>query len=148
LTRQSSGVTFQDLPCFSLPRCFFSSTRFCLAASGILVGLRWGSCLRACCSNSMKRSRATSLFAAWLRVFWEMTRRIPFLLIRVANPSRTSCLCSEVRLKELITSKPSVTRVLALLTCCPPGPLLREAVNFSSSLGIESSSVIRIMKTI
>ncbi len=114
---QSSGVTFQDLPRFSLPRCFFSSTRFCIAASDILVGFLLGFCLRACCNNSMKRSRATSLLAAWLRVFWEMTRRIPFLLIRVAIPSRTSCFCSEVRLGELITSNPSVTRVLALLTC-------------------------------
>ncbi len=135
---QSSGVIFQPLSRFTRLRFFFSSMRFCFAAADIFVGFLWTVGLRACCKKSMNRSRARALLAAWLLVFWQTTLSTPFLLMRVARWSKMRCFCSVVRLGEFVTSNLNVTRVLTLFTCCPPGPLLREAVKFSSSLGIES----------
>ena len=63
---------------------------------------------------------------------------IPSLLMRVARFVKMQCFCSGDRVGELATSNLRVTRLLTLLTCCPPGPLLREALNFSSSSGSKS----------
>lgn len=53
-----------------------------------------------------------------------------------------SCLSSSRRLGELRTSNQRVIRLLTLLTFCPPGPLLREAVKISSLSGMEIRCVI------
>lgn len=52
-----------------------------------------------------------------------------------------SSFCGWDKLGEFTTSNLSVTRVFSLLTFCPPGPLLREAVKSSSSSGMDKNSV-------
>ncbi len=55
-----------------------------------------------------------------------------------------SCLSSSRRLGELRRSNQRVIRLLTLLTFCPPGPLLREAVYTNSFSWMERRGVIFI----
>lgn len=93
-------------------------------------------------NRDAKRLTASSRLEAWVRCFCETTLRTPDLLSRVGSWFLTICFCRSERPGELSTSNQSVTLVLTLFTFCPPGPLLREAVNVNSLKGIESRSVI------
>lgn len=52
------------------------------------------------------------------------------------------CLSSSRRLGEWRTSNQRVILLLTLLTFCPPGPPLREAVKINSFSGMERKCVI------
>ena len=77
-------------------------------------------------------------FAFWVRNFWEATLITPFLSVLVASLVRMRFFCGCEKDMVLVTSNRTVTRVLTLLTFCPPGPELR--LNLKSS----SSSLINI----
>ncbi len=133
-----------DRPCLMRLRCFFSSSRRSLAALRTVDFFLGNTSFRDSHNNDTNRSIATSRLKAWLRCFWETTLRTPALFILVGRWFRTISFWWSERLGELATSNRRVTRVLTLFTFCPPGPLLREAVNLSSLIGIESWSVILI----
>ena len=78
----------------------------------------------------------------FLSLSGETTLRTPSLFIRVGKRFRINSFWWSESLWELITSNQRVTRVLTLFTFWPPGPLLREAVNFSSPKGTAKVSVI------
>jgi len=141
---QSSHETLFDRPCLMRLRCFFSSSRRCMAALGTVDFFRGMTSFRDSRNNDAKRSIASSRLEAWVRCFWETTLRIPSLFIRVGRWFRINCFCLSERHGELTTSNQRVTRVLTLFTFWPPGPLLRLAVNLSWHKGMESVSVISI----
>ncbi len=87
-------------------------------------------------------------FAPCVLNFCETTLSTPFLSARVASRVSILCFCQSERLPQLATSKNSVTRVLTLLTFCPPGPLLRETLKTSSSSDIDISVVISIIVSV
>src|ERR1051326_7143713 len=64
--------------------------------------------------------------------------------MRVCNRLTMRRRCSSESEGEWTTSNVSVTRLLTLLTFCPPGPPLRDAEKFSSASGMESSSLTTI----
>ena len=121
-------------------RCFFrrllflfSSSRFSFAFSGIFVFFLGGFFFRASFSKSVSLSMAVFRFAFWVRNFWETTLITPFLSVLVASLVRMRFFCGCEKTLVLVTSKKTVTRVLTLLTFCPPGPELRLNLKSSSS---------------
>ena len=85
-----------------------------------------------------KRSTTSLLLADWLRWRWQTIRKTPWLLMRVARRFLIRSFSTRERLEEFSRSNNRVIRVETLLTFCPPGPLLREAVKRSSSSGMET----------
>jgi len=141
---RSTSIFFERSRLRRLRRLLSSSLR-CLAGAGILPGFLLLEGFKAARKRSAKRSIAAIRLRAWLRVFCDTTLRTPLLLTRVANCLKIRAFSVADRLSEFATSNQSVTRVLCLLTFCPPGPLLRAAVNFSSLSGKEIFWVIRII---
>ena len=122
-----------------------SSNRRCLAAYETLLFFRIGRVFKAPASNSCNRSTAALRFARCVLNFCETTLSTPFLSVRVARRASILRFCQSERLPQLATSKNSVTLVLTLLTFCPPGPLLRETLNTSSSSCINMPPFISII---
>ena len=128
-----SSVTFLLRYCFSVPRCFFLLSRFCFDEYGTLVFFR-GFCLTsALVISSFSFSIAAFRFASCVRCFCDITRNCPFLSARVWSLVNIRFFCPSFRDGHCATLNSSVTRVLTLLTFCPPGPLLRENCQSNSS---------------
>ncbi len=120
--------------CFFIRDLFlFSSSRFCFAFSGIFVFFLGGFFFRASFIKSVSLSTAALRFAFWVRNFCETTLITPFLSALVASLVRMRFFCGCERALLLVTLNRTVTRVLTLLTFCPPGPELRLKVKSSSS---------------
>jgi len=138
-------MCFLNLCCFNVLLRLFSSNRRCLAAYGTSLLFRIGRVFRASASNCCNLSTAALRFALCVLYFCDITLSTPFLSVRLAREVSIRCFCKSERLSQLVTSKNSVTRVLSLLIFCPPGPLLRETLNTSSSSFINMSPGISII---
>jgi len=111
----------------------FSPSRFCFDAYGIFVFFRGFCLISALVISSFSFSIAAFRFASCVRCFCDITRNCPFLSARVWSLVNIRFFCQSVKVGHCATLKNSVTRVLTLLTFCPPGPLLRENPHVSSS---------------
>src|SRR5690606_13864438 len=76
----------------------------------------------------------SSLFLCWLRVSSQCIKRTLSLLNLEDNFLRSRFFSRSVKAMELSRSKVSSTLEDTLFTCCPPAPLLRTALNFSSCM--------------
>ena len=136
----ASGASCQDS---TGPRCRLISLRrffICNLRSrvlfGTLVRFRTGCGSRASRSIPIIRAIASSLFLNCERWLWSVIRITPSLLARLPAKWRMRCFWISVSLSLFATSNDTVTRVLVLFTCCPPGPPLRDAVTSNASSGI------------
>lgn len=115
---------------------FFASSRLRLALLGTRVFFRGFTRLNASCNNETKREIAASLFIFWLRESCEVTRSTPRLPTRVPSLALRRVFWNGVRLSLASTSNSNVTLVSEVLTCCPPGPELRDEIKLISLKGI------------
>lgn len=113
----------------------FSLRRFSFSFSGIFDFFLGGFFFRASFSKSRSLSTAALRLAFWVRNFCETTLITPFLSVLVASLVRMCFFCGCEKALVLVTLNRTVTRVLTLLTFCPPGPELRlNLKSISSSL--------------
>lgn len=75
-----------------------------------------------------------SLFLCWLRVSSFCSKRRLSLVSLWASFLRSLVFSSSLRVLEFCRSKVSSTLEETLLTCWPPAPLLRTALNFNSRI--------------
>lgn len=120
------------LACFRSDNFLFSSSRLILDEVEGFVALRTFSAANTLLISSRNRSITTCLFLICERSFWEIRRSSPSFDILFLSFTVIVSFCSSVRIFESLTLNRSSTRVLTLLVCCPPGPLLFENLNVSS----------------
>ena len=140
-----NSKSFSTLCLFNVLRRFFSSSRLSRAYCGTAVFLRIGLVLNASLNSSHNRSTAALLFAFCVRYLCEATLTTPSLFARVLSRFSIRLFCDSEKLPHFATSNRTVTRVLTLLTFCPPGPPLRENLKTSSSSQTPILSVISII---
>lgn len=127
---------------FRADRRRLASSRVALAARVGLVGLRFFRTASAAATMACNRSVTSSRFRDWLREPLDTSRSRPTESSLGLSRSSSRSRCSGVRLGEAATSHQTSIRVEEVLTCCPPGPLERDARYSSSDSGRRRSGVI------
>lgn len=102
------------------------------------LGTRGGCSSNARESRSPMRASASSRFLSCERCPWATTRTMPARLSRPPRRSRSRVRTTSGSDGDVTRSNRTSTRVSDVLTCCPPGPLDRDARISNSSRGMLS----------
>src|SRR4029079_3890585 len=119
-----------------------ASSRAAFTDAGTRVGLRRLGRASALATTVRSRSVTDSRFRSWLRVSPDTKRSRPAESRRGARRARRRALSSSVTAADAAMSQTTSILVDDVLTCCPPGPLERDARYVSSLSGIRSVAVI------
>ena len=120
---------------FVSPRPRFSVSRRRREALGILVGRRGVTGRNAEARSSKRRARAARRLASCVRNRHETTKSSSLRLILVRSCEYTKFRSSSFNAHPASRLSRTITRVLSLLTFCPPGPPDREKMYDSASSG-------------
>lgn len=116
--------------------CFLSSIRLCRAPREGFVGFRGFGGRTASRTSRARRSRAISRLRYWLRSVSTCTCRTPPVVMRDERFFSRRARRVGPTAAVLRSSQRRVTRLLVLLTPCPPAPEARLAVNCNSRPGM------------